>query len=113
MPVLVDWVAICGMSISIIYSLLSPGARILTPFILSISITDWLVLVFSALGGLAAFALLTKALHLISPSLVASLRSLMLVVAFCMQTLLTGQLPNVWDWLGGGLVVGGVILLSI
>jgi len=113
MTVLVFWVAVCGMAISILYSLLSPQARLLTPFILSISLTDWMVLISSALGGLAAFSLLTKALQMISPSLVASLRSLMLVLAFCVQTLLTGQLPNIWDWLGGGLVVGGVVLLAI
>ena len=77
------------------------------------SVYDWLLLIGLALGGLTAFSLMVKALHLISPSLVSSLRSTELVVAFVVQTVLTGQAPNLWECFGASLVMAGVLLLSM
>ena len=99
--------------VSIIYSLLDPSSCLLSSAILSISVYDWLLLIGLALGGLTAFSLMVKALHLISPSLVSSLRSTELVVAFVVQTVLTGQAPNLWECLGASLVMAGVLLLSM
>ena len=113
LPVLVNWVGLCGLMVSIIYSLLDPSSLLLSSGILSMSVYDWLLLIGLALGGLTAFSLMVKALHLISPSLVSSLRSTELVVAFVVQTVLTGQAPNLWQCLGASLVMAGVLLLAM
>ena len=60
-----------------------------------------------AVSGLLAFTTLTRSLQLISPNLVASLRSLELVLAFLVQAVITGQPPQTLSWLGGGLILIG------
>ena len=111
--ILVNWVGVCGLLVAIVFSLLDPSSYMLSPAILSVSSADWLTLIGLAVCGLSAFSLQIKALHLIAPSLVASLRATELVVAFVVQTILTGQAPNMWDCLGGSLVMTGVLLLSM
>ena len=53
------------------------------------------------MSGLVAFTTLTRSLQLASPSLVASLRCVELVVAFAVQSLLTSTLPSLVASLGG------------
>ena len=65
-----------------------------------------------SLSGLLAFATLTKSLQLISPSLVSALRTLELVFAFLVQSLLTGVSPSLPSCLGGGAILCGVLLLA-
>ena len=60
-----------------------------------------------ALSGLFAFTTLTRSLQLISPNLVASLRTLELVLAFCVQSIITGLAPSLLSCLGGGLILIG------
>ena len=60
-----------------------------------------------AFSGLVAFTTLTRSLQLISPNLVASLRTLELVLAFCVQSLVTGLAPGLLSWVGGGLILIG------
>ena len=60
-----------------------------------------------ALSGLLAFTTLTRSLQLISPNLVASLRTLELVLAFCVQSIVTGLAPGLLSCLGGGLILIG------
>jgi len=111
MSVLVFWVSVCGLIVSIIYSLVSPGGHILSETIVSLTPSNWLAVVGSAIGGILAFCQLTRALQLIKPSLAAALRSFTLVLAFCLQAVISGQLPNYLDLLGASCVVGGVLLL--
>ena len=65
------------------------------------------------MSGLLAFTTLTKSLQLISPNLVASLRTLELVLAFLVQSLITGLSPDLLSWLGGLLILTGVLLLAL
>jgi len=111
-PVLVNWAAISGLIISISYSLLQSTSRILSPDIYLISSSDWLILTGLAVSGLLAFTSLTKALKLISPNIVSSLRALELVLAFIVQTVITGATPDIWSCFGGGLVFSGVLILT-
>ena len=55
---------------------------------------------------------MTQALKLISPNLVASLRTLELVFAYGVQTIITGDIPDIWSCFGGGLVMIGVLILA-
>ena len=59
-----------------------------------------------------AFTTLTKSLQLISPNLVASLRTLELVLAFLVQSILTGLSPPLTSSLGGALILLAVLLLA-
>ena len=110
--VLLLWTAISGLAISIIYCVATPQSAILSPDILHITWHHWALYLGLALSGLLAFATLTKSLQLISPNMVASLRSLELVLAFLVQSLLTGTSPEPLSCLGGGLILCGVLLLA-
>ena len=65
-----------------------------------------------SVSGLFAFTTLTKSLQLISPNLVASLRCLELVLAFVVQSVITGENPDVISSIGGLLITFGVIVLA-
>jgi len=110
--VLVCWSAICGLVITILSSLIMSNSRILSSNIVSISLSDWIILILLAISGLFAFSTLTHALKLISPNLVASLRSLELVLAYSVQVLWLGESPDTWSCLGGGLIFVGVLVLA-
>ena len=110
--VLLLWTAISGLAISIIYCVATPQSAILSPDILHITWHHWALYLGLALSGLLAFATLTKSLQLISPNLVASLRTLELVLAFLVQSILTGASPSLLSCLGGGAILGGVLLLA-
>ena len=111
-PVLVLWTAVIGLVISLIYCLTTPSSHILSPAISSLSWYTWATYTGLAVSGLLAFTTLTKSLQLISPNMVASLRSLELVLAFLVQSLLTGTSPEPLSCLGGGLILCGVLLLA-
>ena len=64
------------------------------------------------MSGLLAFTTLTKSLQLISPNLVASLRCLELVLAFTVQSLITGVMPDIVSSTGGVLITFGVLVLA-
>ena len=66
-----------------------------------------------SLSGLVAFTTLTLSLQLISPNLVAGLRCVELVLAFSVQAIITGSLPDVVSSLGGTLIILGVIILAV
>ena len=69
-PVLVNWSAISGLFISIGFSQLQSGSRILSPDIVKICWSDWLILAILAVSGLLAFTSMTHALkHLPQPGL--------------------------------------------
>ena len=125
--VLVSWSAITGESlfssqiphssslgfiIAVIYCLLSGTSQLLSRNIVSTTWSQWLTFTGLSLSGLVAFTTLTMSLQLVSPNLVASLRCLELVLAFTVQTLLTGHLPDIISITGSLLITLGVILLA-
>ena len=112
LPVLITWSAGWGILVSACYCLLDPGSCILSPSISSISFKEWLLILGLALSGLLAFTLMTQALKLISPNLVSSFRALELVLAFCVQSNLTGHAPDTWSCVGGALILAGVLVLT-
>ena len=61
-----------------------------------------------SISGLLAFFTLTKSLQMISPNLVASLRTLELVLAFSVQSLITGVAPDTLSSLGGTFIFVGM-----
>lgn len=107
------WAAVCGVGISMAFSLISPDGQVLTDLIVSLKPVDWLIILSSAGMGLLAFILLAVALKVMNPSLVTSLRTLTLVAAFAFQSLLSWELPNTWEWIGGLLVIIGVFFVCI
>ena len=111
-PVLVNWSGIFGLLITVIFSQVLPGCRILSYNITSISLFDWAILIILALSGLLAFTCMTHALQLISPNIVSSLRTLELVIAFSVQALITGASPDPWTCCGALFVLSGVLMLS-
>jgi drug/metabolite transporter (DMT)-like permease len=91
---------------------LQTDSHVLSADITKISWSDWFILIGLAVSGLLAFTSMTKALKLISPNMVASLRTLELIIAYGVQSLITGESPDALSCIGGGLVLGGVLLLT-
>ena len=122
--VLVLWTAVLGFLIAVTYGLLNPSSYILSTNVVNIPARDWaiffgndpfiihLFLLILTLGlsisGLLAFFTLTKSLQMISPNLVASLRTLELVLAFSVQSLITGVAPDTLSSLGGTFIFVGM-----
>ena len=111
-PVLVNWSAILGLGIAVLYSQLQSASSILSADIIKIGWADWLILIGLAVSGLLAFTSRTQAIKFIAPSLVTSLRTLELVLAFGVQSLITGESPAFLPCIGGGLILGGILLLT-
>ena len=111
-PTLVNWSAIFGLVIAVIFSQLQTDSRVLSADIIKINLSDWFILIGLAVSGLLAFTSMTKALKLISPNVVSSLRAMELVLAFGVQSLITWESPDTLSCIGGGLVLCGVLLLT-
>ena len=121
--VLLLWTAMFGLVIAVIYGVLHPGSNILSRNCLNIPPQDWGIffgksternvnlkkypIVGLAISGMLAFTTLTRSLQLISPNLVASLRTLELVLAFTVQSLLSGVPPGILSCLGGTFILLG------
>jgi len=110
--VLVSWSAVAGLVISIIYCLVNDKSYILSSNIVDTTLTQWLTFLGLSMSGLLAFTTLTKSLQLISPSLVASLRCLELVLAFSVQIIISGRIPDLVVVIGAFLISLGVIILA-
>jgi len=111
-PVLVNWSAILGLGIAVLYSQLQSASSVLSADIVKIGWADWLILIGLAVSGLLAFTSRTQAIKFIAPNLVTSLRTLELVLAFGVQSLITGESPALLPCIGGGLILGGILLLT-
>ena len=113
-PVLLTWSALMGLVASLIYCLGSPASVLVTPASWD-QVTPTMAALYIGLSisGLLAFTTTTRSLQLACPSLVSTLGCTELVVAFIVQSLITGQSPNLLSSLGGGLIVTGVIILAI
>ena len=59
-----------------------------------------------------AFTTLTLSLQLVSPNMVSSLRCLEMVLAFLVQSVITGLAPNILSSIGGGLITLGIFILG-
>ena len=123
--VLVLWTAVFGFLIAVTYGLLHPGSDILSTNVVNIPAKDWaiffgkkqfiiiiiIILILTSglsISGLLAFFTLTKSLQMISPNLVASLRTLELVLAFSVQSLITGVAPDTLSCVGGTFIFVGM-----
>jgi drug/metabolite transporter (DMT)-like permease len=111
-PVLVNCAALSGLILTVSICQVLLGCRVLSSDIAKISWADWIILIGLAESSLMAFTSMTLALKLISPNLVSSLQTLELVLAYSFQALVTGESPEIWSCLGGGLILFGVLMLT-
>jgi len=110
--VLVSWSAVAGLVISLIYCLVNDKSYILSSHIVDTTLPQWFTFLGLSISGLLAFTTLTKSLQLISPSLVASLRCLELVLAFSVQIIISGSIPDLIVVIGAFMISLGVSILA-
>ena len=122
------WTGWLGLVIAVTFCLIYPASDILSSRLLHISTSHWAIYIgerlqwpppdFSlttsglAVSGLIGFTSVTKSLQLISPTLVNSIRSLELIIAFTVQTILTSQSPDLVSSLGGIIIITGVLMVA-
>lgn len=90
-----------------------PHFRLLSSDIVKITWAAWIILVGLAVLGLMCFTCLTRALNLISPNIVSSLKTMELVLVYVVQDFVTGDSPDIWLCFGGLPILSGVLILTI
>jgi len=106
--VLVVWVGLSAIIISLVVSQFDQSAKIAVGKILDVEPEMWALFFGLAASGMAAYVCLTKSLQLISPSLVASLRSLEIVFAYFVEAIIFSVVPTPLSILGAAFVILGV-----
>lgn len=109
-PVLANWASIMGLVMGVLYWLIEDRNT-------GLSLEDetplnWALITGLSTCGLVAFTTLTLSLQLVSPNMVSSLRCLEMVVAFLVQSVITGLAPNILSSIGGGLITLGIVILG-
>jgi len=110
--VLVNWFAIAGLVLALIFCQIEDSSYILSSRITSTTWFQWVTYLGLSISGLVAFTTLTKSLHMIPPSLMSSLRCLELVLSFTVQGFISGKIPDLLSVTGGLLIIFGVIILA-
>jgi len=110
--VMVFWVAFSAFALSIVGESVVPGCYILTLRGSELTNMQWGVLFGMALCGLVAFLSMSRALQLISPTLVASFRSLEILLAFLVEAIINEKLPDPIRFIGAAMVCGGICLAA-
>jgi len=105
---LVFWIAVFALVLSAAGEQFLPGSYILTPRIVDLTVLQWAAIFGMTMSGLVAYLSLTKSLQLIDPTLVSSLRSLEIILAFGVQSLIDQALPDVYGISGALLVCLGI-----
>jgi len=112
-PILVLWVGIAAIIVSSIAAQFDPKALIATGRISEMSREMWLIIFGLALSGMMAYICLTRALQLVSPTLVSSLRSLEILFAYGVESILFNSLPSATTFIGAALVVIAVTFITL
>jgi len=111
--VIVFWVAMSALILSSGLEFVVPGCKILTLHGSQYTNTQWCVLFGLALSGLAAYKSMVKSLQMISPTLVATLRSLEIVLAFGAQSCIDMAPPDPISSTGAFLVCLGITMSGV
>merc|ERR1719468_383210 len=112
-PVLVLWVGLAAILVSSIAAQFVPTALIATGRITEMPLQMWLIILGLAVSGMLAYLCLTRALQLISPTLVSSLRSLEIIFAYGAESIIVYALPMVTSIFGAILVIIGVTGIAL
>ena len=110
--VLVFWNGLGGVLIAFVCAALEEESKVL----LSISDVEdyvWLLLAVLGLMGLLGHFSLTRSLRLIPPTTVAVLRAMEIILAYTVQALVMGQVPNSLSITGSGLVMVSVVSFAL
>jgi len=111
--VMVFWVAFSALALSIVGESVVPNCYILTLRGAELSNMQWGLLFGMAISGLVAYLSMSRALQIISPTLVASLRSLEILLAFTIEAILNSALPDPARSVGAAMVSGGICLAAL
>jgi len=111
--VIVFWVAMSALILSSGLEFVVPGCKILTLHGSQYTNAQWCVLFGLALSGLAAYKSMVKSLQMISPTLVATLRSLEIVLAFGAQSCIDMAPPDPISSTGAFLVCLGITMSGV
>ena len=110
--VLVFWNGLGGVLIAFVCAALEEESKVL----LSISDVEdyvWPLLAVLGLMGLLGHFSLTRSLRLIPPTTVAVLRAMEIILAYTVQALVMGQVPNSLSITGSGLVMVSVVSFAL
>ncbi|XP_023342131.1 solute carrier family 35 member G1 isoform X2 [Eurytemora carolleeae] len=78
-----------------------------------IELEMWGILFGLAISGMIAYLSLTRALQIVSPTIVSSLRALEIVFAYIAESLIFSILPSALSVVGGGIVVFSVVGIAL
>ena len=111
--VLVFYSGLFGLGISFIGPTFDASQRLLSPQIVDIPWQAWGVMIFVSFSGLIAFVTMTKSLQMLQATIVSSIRSSEIILAYIIQTVVAEQAPSILAIAGAGLTVVSIIGLSM
>jgi len=112
--VLVFWVAVFALALALIFENIFPeGCYILTLKADQLSGPQWGALVGMGFSGLAAYLSLTRAIKMISPTIVSSLRSMEILLAFGVEAIINDAMPCAIRLSGACTVCAGILLTAL
>ena len=102
-----------SLFIAIVCVISGADQRFSSSSIASIPIIDWAAIFGAAALGLSAFFMNFKAVQLIDPTIVSSIKSLEILFAFTLQVLVMGEAASALGLVGAALVSLGVFAIVI
>jgi len=107
-------VAVFALALALIFeNILPEGCYILTGKAEQLSGIQWGALVGMGFSGLAAYLSLTRAIKMVSPTIVSSLRSLEILLAFGVEAVINDAMPCAIRLTGACGVCAGIFLTAL
>lgn len=101
-----------GCLVALLYSAVDTEDRI-NGLVVEVPGHDWLWLGILGVMGLSGYYALTRSLQLIPPTTVAVLRAMEIVLAYLIQGIVTGVVPNMMTVTGSSLVIISVVATAV
>eukprot|EP00092_Neocalanus_flemingeri_P092572 GFUD01117532.1.p1 GENE.GFUD01117532.1~~GFUD01117532.1.p1 ORF type:complete len:452 (-),score=77.33 GFUD01117532.1:54-1409(-) len=101
-----------GVVLAVAYGVLVDTEDKIIPSIVTVTAEEWLTLLMLGGMGLVGFFALTRSLHLIPPTTVAVLRALEIVLAYGVQAVVLGEVPDSLAMAGSSLVIVSVVAFA-
>eukprot|EP00092_Neocalanus_flemingeri_P037038 GFUD01040321.1.p1 GENE.GFUD01040321.1~~GFUD01040321.1.p1 ORF type:complete len:483 (+),score=79.24 GFUD01040321.1:79-1449(+) len=101
-----------GVVLAVAYGVLVDTEDKIIPSVATVTAEEWLTLLMLGGMGLVGFFALTRSLHLIPPTTVAVLRALEIVLAYGVQAVVLGEVPDSLAMAGSSLVIVSVVAFA-
>jgi len=109
---IVTYSGVGGVVLALAYGVIVDTEDMIVPSFTEVTAEEWLSLLMLGGMGLVGFFALTRSLQLIPPTTVAVLRAMEIVLAYGVQAVVLGEVPNSLAIAGSSLVITSVVAFA-